>query len=243
MAKLILKYEDRALQEFVIGAEEVQIGRLPDNTMVIDNAAVSSRHALVMRVGESYVVKDLASTNGTFVNDTRITECFLHDGDVVQVGKHTVLFINPNQPEAPKPLPDLGGTVFLDTEAQRELLAKSPPQPAAAGSPQPRPPGPARPEPGVLTVLAGTTDRAEYVLKGQMSVIGKSDAALVRLRGWFKPRVAVMVARKGADYVVSPVAGKPQVNDRPMADRQTLQDGDIIRVSGLTLQFTRKGAG
>ncbi len=90
-------------------------------------------------------------------------------------------------------------------------------------------------------MLAGNTDRSEYVLKGQTSVIGKSDAALVRLRGWFKPRIAVMVTRKGADYVVSPVAGKPQVNDRPMADRQTLQDGDIIRVSGLTLQFTQKG--
>ena len=133
MAKLILKYEDRALQEFAIGAEEVQIGRLPDNTVVIDNPAVSSRHAAVMRVGESYVLKDLASTNGTFVNDERITERFLHDGDVMQVGKHSILFIN--QPETPKPLPDLGGTVFLDTEAQRGLLAKSPPQPAAAGRP------------------------------------------------------------------------------------------------------------
>ena len=240
MAKLILKYEDRALQEFAIGAEEMQIGRLPDNTVAIDNPAVSSRHASVMRVGESYIVKDLASTNGTFVNDERITERFLHDGDVVQVGKHTILFINPSQ-ETPKPLPDLGGTVFLDTEAQRGLLAKSPPVPVAAGRPQSRSPGPARPEPGVLTVLAGTTDRSEYVLKGQMSVIGKSDAALVRLRGWFKPRVAVMVARKGADYVVSPVAGKPQVNGQPMADRQKLEDGDIIQVSGLTLQFTRKG--
>ena len=70
MAKLILKYEDRALQEFAIGAEEVQIGRLPDNAVLIDNPAVSSRHASVMRVGDSYIVKDLASTNGTFVNDT-----------------------------------------------------------------------------------------------------------------------------------------------------------------------------
>ena len=241
MAKLILKYEDRTLQEFAIGAEEVQIGRLPDNTVAIDNPAVSGRHASVMRVGESYILKDLASTNGTFVNDARITEQFLHDGDVVHVGKHTILFINPSQPDTPKPLPDLGGTVFLDTEAQRGLLAKSPPQLAAAGQPQPRPPSPARPEPGVLTVLAGTTDRSEYVLKGLMSVIGKSDAALVRLRGWFKPRVAVMITCKGADYVVTPVAGKPQVNDQPMADRQKLQDGDIVRVSGLTLQFTRKG--
>ena len=210
MAKLILKYEDRQLQEFTIGAEEVQIGRLPDKTVAIDNPAVSSRHASVMREGESYILKDLASTNGTFVNDARITERFLHDGDVVQVGKHTILFTNSSQPEVPKPLRDLGGTVFPDTEAQRELLAKSQPQPAAAGQPKPWPPGPARPEPGVLTVLAGTTNRSEYVLKGQMSVIGKSDAALVRLRGWFKPRVAVMVARKGADYVRPRSRGSPR---------------------------------
>ena len=84
----------------------MQIGRLPDNTVAIDNPAVSGRHASVMRVGESYILKDLASTNGTFVNDARITEQFLHDGDVVHVGKHTILFINPSQPDTPKPLPD-----------------------------------------------------------------------------------------------------------------------------------------
>ena len=51
MPKLILQFEDRVLDECVIGPQGVKIGRLPDNHVVIDNPAVSGHHARVIRDG------------------------------------------------------------------------------------------------------------------------------------------------------------------------------------------------
>ena len=234
MPKLILKFENRVLQEIVLGSEDVHIGRLPDNTVAIDNPAVSGRHARVACGSGSYVLMDLKSTNGTFVNEQLITEHTLRNGDVVLVGKHQLVFVDAEDTEAATPLADPGGTLFLDTKAQKERLAKAVAPPGAPQAPA------ATAEPARLSVLSGRAERPEYVLKGHTSVIGKSDSALIRLRGWFTPQVAAVIARKGDEYVVTPVSGKPQVNGVPMKERQPLRDGDVLLVSGLTLQFTQK---
>jgi hypothetical protein len=138
----------------------------------------------------------------------------------------------------------LGGTVFLDTKAQRELMAKMQAQAAAQGQAAPAAPtaktpaAPAAPaRVGVLTVLSGKADQAEYRLESATSVIGKSDTALVRLKGWFKPKLAAAIARKGETYTVTPLGGKTLVNKQPLTGRYELKDGDVLEVSGLTLQF------
>jgi len=179
MAKLILKFEDRVLKEIPVGAAMVKIGRVPDNTVMIDNPAVSSHHARVFRDGDSFVLEDLQSTNGTFVNDNRVTRHTLANGDTIAVGKHRLVFERGPQEEAVAEaapseeapvLPELGGTVFLDTKAQRDLMAKIQAQAAAQGQAAPAAPtaktpaaaaAPAAPaRVGVLTVLAGKSDQA-----------------------------------------------------------------------------------
>src|SRR5688572_1846681 len=92
MPKLILKFDDRELQERAVGVHGVTIGRLPDNDLVIDNAAVSGRHARIYKEGERYIVEDLKSTNGTFIDNKPIIRHTLRDGDAMIVGKHTVVF-------------------------------------------------------------------------------------------------------------------------------------------------------
>ena len=92
MPKLILQLEELVLNEFVIGPQGVRIGRLPDNQVVIDNPAVSGHHARVVRDGLYCVLEDLQSTNGTFVNERPVTRRELRSGDVVRIGKHTLLF-------------------------------------------------------------------------------------------------------------------------------------------------------
>ena len=72
MARLTLQFEDRVVKEFTVGASAT-IGRLPDNTIMVDSPAVSSHHACVFRDGDRLVVEDLQSTNGTFVNGRRIS--------------------------------------------------------------------------------------------------------------------------------------------------------------------------
>jgi len=72
MPKLILQFENRVLKEYPTGVM-VTIGRLPDNMVIIDNPAVSSHHACVYSDGDQFIVEDLQSTNGTFVNEKRVT--------------------------------------------------------------------------------------------------------------------------------------------------------------------------
>ena len=247
MPKLILKFDDRELSECAVGTHAVTIGRLPDNDLVIDNPAVSGRHARVYREGNHYVLEDLKSTNGTFVNDKPIARHTLLEGDRVLVGKHTLLFTQrggEQAEEAAKPetfVPEIGGTRVLDTHKQKELLAGldkgRPPQVYDAVVPKTAIPT-AQGRIGTIKVVAGNTGQSEYVLAAVTTMIGKADTAQIRLKGWFKPKVAAAIARKGVGFTITPMGGKLTVNGERVNGRRDLASGDLIEVSGVTLAFT-----
>ncbi|HEY4102798.1 MAG TPA: FHA domain-containing protein, partial [Polyangiaceae bacterium] len=67
--------------------EEVSIGRSEQCTVSVNSDLVSRRHAVVNRILGRYIVVDLKSTNGTFVNDQRIERAELKDGDLLRAGK------------------------------------------------------------------------------------------------------------------------------------------------------------
>jgi pSer/pThr/pTyr-binding forkhead associated (FHA) protein len=244
MAKLILEFDGLVLNECPIGLMAT-IGRLPDNALVIDNPAVSSHHACVFRDGDHFVVEDLESTNGTFVNEERITRHVLRNGDVLLVGKHKLVFdeVAGGEPvedqEGGGVISNLGDTVFLDTRKHRDLLAKlrEAQANAADGVGATVKMRTVQTKTGVLRVLAGRADRDQYRLDGRTSMIGKSAAALVRLRGWFKPDLALVITRNGDGYIASQLNGKTLVNDAPLNGRHELKNGDVLRVAGLTLEF------
>jgi pSer/pThr/pTyr-binding forkhead associated (FHA) protein len=126
MPRLILKFGDRILTEYALDST-VTIGRLPDNMLVIDNPAVSGHHARILLEDDHYVVEDLRSKNGTFVNEQDVVRARLQHGDVLQVGKHQLIFDEiadaesiASQSGSATP----GKTAYLDTKKQRALLAK-----------------------------------------------------------------------------------------------------------------------
>lgn len=128
MAKLVLTFDERVLGEFPVDAQsETTIGRLPDNTVVIDNPAVSAHHARIFVDGADYILEDLHSKNGTYVNEKHVILGALHDGDVVLVGKHRLVFdVMANAEPAGKArrVPTLGKTAYLNTKKHRELLTR-----------------------------------------------------------------------------------------------------------------------
>jgi pSer/pThr/pTyr-binding forkhead associated (FHA) protein len=247
MSKLTLQYEGIALKEYAVGAG-ITIGRLPDNAVMIDNPAVSGHHARVFHEGNRVILEDLRSTNGTFVNGRPVTRHVLQHGDEVLVGKHQIVFDqNAAEPQtAGAPMPSLGDTVYLDTKQHRALRATlesaraDAAKPVAARPAMASPTGPRRI--GVLRVIAGSAEQDEYSLDGQTSIIGRSNTALIRLRGWFKPSVAVAIAKNGPGYVATAMGGKPLINQEPLEGRHVLQEGDMLVVSGLVLEFAWKEA-
>ena len=264
MAELFLKFEDRVLQECLLSGGTITIGRQPDNALRIDNPAVSGHHAKVYLEGDHYVIEDCESFNSTYVNGERISKVILKDGDNVTIGKHTIEFRDevravaaapgtvdiPVDAQPVKALPQLDRTMVLDTAKAKEMLANA----AAASSSgrvvvqrisiaQSQPPSNTtlvHQTIGTLTIVEGRTDQQSYVLTSQLTMIGKSRMAGIRLKRWFAPRVAALIYRSEDGYVIAASESKVKikVNDIEVEGGQKhLESGDVIEVADIKAVF------
>jgi diguanylate cyclase (GGDEF)-like protein len=84
----------------VLTTEAFSLGRGGENTFVLENDSVSRRHCRIERKGRSWVVMDLDSTNGTYVNDEQVKEYQLRRGDQVKVGDTILKFLSGSDVEA-----------------------------------------------------------------------------------------------------------------------------------------------
>jgi pSer/pThr/pTyr-binding forkhead associated (FHA) protein len=78
---------------FALDRDLTHIGRSPAADIVLDDASVSRRHALITRRGERTVILDDRSRNGVHVNGMRVTEADLHDGDLIGCGHVALRYI------------------------------------------------------------------------------------------------------------------------------------------------------
>ncbi|CAA0105304.1 Glycogen accumulation regulator GarA [Zhongshania aliphaticivorans] len=92
MAKLVLSFQGRVLEDFPLDKPRVSVGRAPDNDICIENLAVSGRHAVIETVLKDSFLVDLDSTNGTFVNGTAVSRHPLRNGDYITIGKHSLTY-------------------------------------------------------------------------------------------------------------------------------------------------------
>lgn len=237
MPKLSLMFEDKLVKEVPVGGRPVSIGRSPDNDLPVDNLAVSNYHARVYFEAGRLVVEDLDSLNGTFVNDLRIERATLHDGDNIHVGKHHIKVDASG--DAPVPwetgrkanAPRINETMVLDTKARREMLSQA----AAMGERTQFAAG--RIQVPTLIVLGGKTDQKEYMLTNKLTVIGKSAMATVRIKGWFKPQMAAQINQRDDGFYIGPGDKVPTVNGTPIPGPTRLNDGDLVEVCGIRLNF------
>jgi diguanylate cyclase (GGDEF)-like protein len=85
---------------YPLADKEVVLGRGSDCTIPLDDAALSRRHARIQPKEDGYVVFDLDSTNGTFVNQVRVRSVLLRDGDYLRCGRHLFRFLAGGNVEA-----------------------------------------------------------------------------------------------------------------------------------------------
>ena len=89
---LIVKRGDNAGSRFSLEAEVTTAGRHPDSHIFLDDITVSRRHAEIVRTPAGYVVRDVGSLNGTYLNRERIEEASIANGDELQIGKFKLVF-------------------------------------------------------------------------------------------------------------------------------------------------------
>ncbi len=92
MAKLIVNPSSTSRREIPLPRSVLSIGRDPGNDVVLPDAMVSRRHAVVEFRGSQYYIRDCNSSNGSLVNGDRVSERNLRDGDLVAIGTARILF-------------------------------------------------------------------------------------------------------------------------------------------------------
>ena len=89
---LVVKRGPNAGSRFLLDEPVTSAGRHPDSDIFLDDVTVSRKHATFRHVGNDFLVRDVGSLNGTYVNRARIDEATLKNGDEVQIGKFRLVF-------------------------------------------------------------------------------------------------------------------------------------------------------
>lgn len=91
-ALLIMQRGPSAGARFLLDADRTTAGRSPNADIFLDDVTVSRKHVEFVREGEGFMVRDVGSLNGTYVNRERIERAVLRNGDEVQIGKFRMTF-------------------------------------------------------------------------------------------------------------------------------------------------------
>lgn len=125
---LPVQYKSLVLQKYPVSlGKTVTIGRHDSNDIAIDNMAVSGKHARIDTVATTFVLTDLESTNGTFVNEQPITTHGLKNNDVILIGKHELIFDRSDLEQKSTAGDNIQDekTCLLDTAEYRDLIDRT----------------------------------------------------------------------------------------------------------------------
>ncbi|HSG31128.1 MAG TPA: FHA domain-containing protein [Thermodesulfobacteriota bacterium] len=210
----------------VLDQEIIAIGRDMDNDIVINNLAVSRCHAILTVLDDKIIVKDMASSNGTFINGKKIEEGVLNAGDLMLIGKHILRLEIDEEPQAVQPEENKEaeeGTVIFDSDTRDKFLEKMQTEKAAS---DPR------------LVVNG---EEEIKIKGDFFAIGKRYDADINISGLFiNEHHAIIQKQKEGTYKIINMGSflKPtKVNDSVIKEK-ILQKGDVIQIGNYRIVFS-----
>jgi pSer/pThr/pTyr-binding forkhead associated (FHA) protein len=258
MPTLTLKFKNKQLGNYTLQrGVSLKIGRQNKNDVVIQDMAVSGHHAKIDSVGDGFVFIDLQSRNGSFVNEQFTTSHWLVDGDIINIGEHSLVFNYSNGESLPgNENEEMEKTVILDTSQYRSRLRKSNPTRSiinVAGfwerSPhrilreenklvnQIRPAQRKQEAAGVLRYLSGGS--GEVDLARRYTTIGKHPTSDVVIRGLFVGQTAITIKKQPDGFHLCYVGGiaKPKVNQKAVKKSVLLKDEDVIDIGSTRLQF------
>jgi len=240
MARLILSLDGQVLAEYNMTKERYTLGRLPDNDVRVDNAAVSGHHALIINILNDSFLEDLNSTNGTYVNGKLIKKHALQHGDVITIGHHHLRFVDTQMEGADQDEFEKTMVIGPDQVSQERLRAAAgapvAPPPAAPAAPSYRPApaaaAAARPIPQAkLQVLSGQFAGRELELTKALTTLGRPGiqvAAITRRADGYT--IVHVESAKPGDY--------PLVNGEPTGPTaRRLSDNDVITLAGVKMGF------
>lgn len=215
MPRMIVSIDSVVIKEVKLTKERTTLGRRPYNDIVIDNLAVSGKHAVIHMTDDGVEIEDVGSTNGTYVNAKAVTRQELRNGDIVEVGKYKIRFLQEAEGE------NFEKTMLVKPGMVSPSMVA--PRAAAAATPQA-----AVPLSAVIRVMSGAAAGREVALSKVVTTIGKPGVAVASITKRHKGHVLAHV--EGPD--------RPLLNGTPMGEAPvSLKHGDRITLAGTEMQF------
>ncbi len=237
VGKLILKLQDKILEEFSIAKSPITIGREQGNDIVLDSMMVSRYHAKIFQDSGGYCVEDLDSGNGILLNDKKVTKGLLKNRDEILVGSHTFVFVHEEESpvEASQEIPTNFEKTFVLPKNRPELMAL-----LARSKPDNEPK--CDELAGHITIMSEGARQERIELTKHTTVAGKSHNADIKLRGLWVGNCAFIINKEPERYVIVHCGGRrrTRVNGVVVDGPQELQDGAVITISSTKMQFSMK---
>ncbi|MBD3390689.1 MAG: FHA domain-containing protein [Chitinivibrionales bacterium] len=232
MVRCVVCHNDEAVKTYEIEDPLITIGRLPENTISIANMGVSRRHVRIERdINRNYVLTDLDSLNGTFVNDKKVKKTALATGDKIAIGKYTIILEEISVDDAP--------TDVHDPASQEPAGSSRPvhaPVPPAAPQPRPdtvQPKGP---------VLIDTGKHTVYPINKRVMSLGNSESDDIFISGFLIGDGHLLVEKRtdGIWLSAAKKSAKFKVNGKKTGSH-CLKHKDRIEIGSAAFAFMENG--
>ncbi len=231
MAKLVLSMNGSVLGNYFLEKERFSFGRKSTCDIHINDQGVSKEHAVILTVGNDQILEDLGSTNGTLVNGEKVTRHILQNGDVIEVGRYKLRYVNA------KAIPDMDfdKTLMIPAFDRTKLKQEGAAEEDADTV-------------GIATAVANARNVKTVFPLGAVRAIGGESAGqeieLSRsITAFGKAEGSAIITRRPVGYFIVYVSGKkrPIVNGIAIGDTPVSLDNlDQIEVGADKLQFYLK---
>jgi len=259
MPTLLLQLKNKILGEYPLQEDaSLTIGRRGTNDVVIDDPAVSGHHAKIDALGDRFVLIDLQSKNGSFVNEQLVHSHWLKHEDVITIGGHSlVLDFHTKEQSRADDSDDFDETQTMNTTQHRRMMIKSNPtksinvvrfwdrsqnrgkvKDVEAPASEPRIESRKAEPVGVLDYLAGGIGQIKLTRK--ITTIGKDPTSDIMVKGLLMDPTAATISKTAEGFCFNYIGGlpRPKINDEPVQKSTLLKASDILQIGSARLQFS-----
>jgi pSer/pThr/pTyr-binding forkhead associated (FHA) protein len=209
--KITIRLDGDLVKEVSLSKKRTTLGRRPYNDVVLENLAVSGRHACLIQEDQRVTIEDLDSTNGTYVNGRAVKKQVLQENDTVEIGNFKITFAT--ESSSAEEAQDSQHARPNDANWPQAFHDMAEPPPLVQAS---------------IKVVSGPAAGREMPLTKTVTTFGK-------------PGIAVAaITRREENYYVHHVDGTqfPLLNGTSVGQEPVLlRQGDQITLSGTVLQF------
>lgn len=227
MIYLILKLDNDVLDSFKFDKDKkiITIGRDSDNDLTIKDNAISRHHAKIEAGDNGYLLSDLQSQNGVFVNQNFVRSHWLNNGDKITIGRHTIEFSEASE----KVVDAMDRTMVLDVDSYKKMRADS-----------------------FLNVALGDEEKAvkgelffvdqsrkNFDLSQKTVTIGKNPASDIVVKGFLTGRTVATITHGVGGHYLNYIGGlvKPKVNGITVKESILLRHSAIIEIGNLKMKY------